>query len=210
MEYEVGLAFSGAMSRLKVEQWICRMEEHMKTNKVGSEDMAPYAVKYLVEEAATWWRIHQAIDESRRKITWKEFTRILLGSRLITPTQRTENLKRPRACTICGETGHSYEGHQDGCPHCEEIHSGEECPTAHVTCFVCEGTDHYPAQCPFFIVTQQVVQHQKEEMKKAIQELKEAPVKKKKKDLSHIHCFQCRNMGHYRDMCPELKGKEKL
>ena len=79
MEYEVGLAFSGAMSRLKVEQWICSMEEHMKINKVGSEDMVPYAVKYLVEEAATWWRMHQVIDESRRKITWKEFTKDFVG-----------------------------------------------------------------------------------------------------------------------------------
>src|SRR3954464_11563265 len=94
MEYEVGLAFSAAMSRLKVEQWIRSMEEHVKINKVGSEDMVPYAVKYFVEEAATWWRMHQAIDESRRKITWKEFTEILLGSCLITPTQRTVNLKR--------------------------------------------------------------------------------------------------------------------
>ena len=210
MEYGVGRAFSGAMSRLKVEQWIRSMEEHMKINKVGSEDMVPYAVKYLVEEAATWWRMHQAIDESRKKITWKEFTKILLGSRLVTPMQRTVTLKRIRACTICGETGYSYEGHQDGCPYCEEIHSGEECPTAQVTCFTCEGTDHYPAQCQFFIVTQQVVQHQKEGKKKVIQELKEAPVKKKKKDISCIHFFRCRNMGHYRDMCPELKGKEKL
>ena len=58
MEYEVGLAFSGAMSRLKVEQWIRSMEDHMKINKVGSEDTVPYAVQYLVEEAATWWRMH--------------------------------------------------------------------------------------------------------------------------------------------------------
>src|SRR3954467_7106052 len=104
MEYEVGLAFSRAMSRLKVEQWIHSMEEHLKINKVGSEDMVPYAIKYLVEEDATWWRMHQAIDESRKKITLKEFTRILLGSRLVPPTQRTVNLKRPRACKICGET----------------------------------------------------------------------------------------------------------
>src|SRR3954462_9163660 len=134
MEYGVGLAFSGAMSRLKVEQWIHNMEEHMEINKVGSEDMVHYVVKYLVEEAATWWRMHQAINESRREITWKEFTKILLGSRLVTPMQRTVNLKRPRACKICGEVGHSYEGHQDGCPYCEEIHCGEECPTAQVTC----------------------------------------------------------------------------
>src|SRR3954447_8270949 len=82
------------------------MEEHMKINKVGSEQMVPYAIKYLVEEAATWWRMHQAIDESQRMISWKEFTKILLGSRLVTPTQRTVNLKRPRACKICGEARH--------------------------------------------------------------------------------------------------------
>ena len=210
MEYGVGLAFSGAMLRLKVEQWIRRMEEHMKINKVGSEDMVPYAVKYLVEEAATWWRMHQAIDESRRKITWKEFTRILLGSRLVTPMQRTITRKRPRACKICGEVGHSYEGHQDGCPHCEEMHMGEECPTAQVTCFVCEGNNHYPAQCQIFIMTQQVSQHQKEGMKKIIQEFREAPVRKKMKDISQIQCFRCMNMGHYANMCPELKGKKKL
>ena len=161
----------------------------MKINKVGSEDMVPYAVKYLVEEAATWWRMHQAIDGSRRKITWKEFTRILLGSRLVTPTQRTVTLKRPRACKICGETGHSCEGHQDGCPHCEEIHWGEECPTAQVTCFMCEGSDHYPAQCRFFIVTQQVVQHQKEGMEKIIQELKEAPWGRKRRTFAKFSVF---------------------
>src|ERR1041385_5339546 len=147
MEYEVGLAFSGAMSRLKVEQWIRSMEEHMKINKVESEDMVPYTDKYFVEEAATWWTMHLAINKSRKKITWKEFTNTLLGSRLVTPMQRTVTRKRPRACKICGEVGHSYEGHQDGCPHCEEMHMGEECPTAQVTCLVCEGIDHYPVQC---------------------------------------------------------------
>src|ERR1041385_2301337 len=98
------------MTRLKVEQWIHNMEDHMELNKVGSEDMVHYAVKHLVEEAATWWTMHQAINESRKKNTWKEFTKILLGSRLVTSMQRTVNLKRIRACTICGE-GNSYEGH---------------------------------------------------------------------------------------------------
>src|ERR1041385_3364865 len=67
-----------------------------------------------------------------------------------------------------------------------------------------------PLSVNFFIVTQQVVPHQKEEMKKAIQELKEAPVKKKKKDISHIQCFRCRNMGHYANMRSEEHrvGKE--
>ena len=87
MEYGVGLAFSGAMSRLKVEQWIHNMEEHMERNKVASDDMVDHAVKHLIEEAATWWTMHQAINESRKKIIWKEFTNIFLGSRFVTPMQ---------------------------------------------------------------------------------------------------------------------------
>src|ERR1041385_7095748 len=126
MEYVAGLSFSWAMTRLKVEKWIHNMEEHMDLNKVGSEHMVHYAVKHFVGEAATWWTMHQAINESRKKITWKEFKNILLGSRLVTPMQRTVTRKRPRACKICGEIGHSYKGHQDGCPYCEEIHRGEE------------------------------------------------------------------------------------
>src|SRR4051812_31578968 len=100
MEYEVGLTFSCEIPRLKVEQWIHNMEEHMELKKVGRDDMVHYVVKHFVEEAATWWRMHQAINESRRKITWKDFTKILLGFRLVTPMQRAVNLKRPRACKI--------------------------------------------------------------------------------------------------------------
>ena len=40
------------------------MEGYMKIKKVGTEDMVPYDVKYVLEKAATWWRMHQAIDES--------------------------------------------------------------------------------------------------------------------------------------------------
>ena len=149
--------------------------------------------------------MHQAINESKREITWKEFTNIFLASRLVTPMQRTITRKRPRACKICGELGHSYEGHQDACPYCEEIHLGEECPTAQVTCLVCEGTDHYPVQCHLYTMTQQVIQQQKEWMKKIIQEFKEAPVEEERKNLSEIQCYRCRNMGHYANMCPELK-----
>ena len=77
----------------------------MDLNKVGSEHMVHYAVKKFVGEAATWWRMHQAINESNKKIAWKELTKILLGSCLVTPMQRTVNYKRPRACKICGGEG---------------------------------------------------------------------------------------------------------
>src|SRR4051812_22636709 len=117
MEYEVGLTFSAMMTRMKVEQWIHNMEEHMESNKVRSFHMVRYVVKHFEEETATWWTMHQAVNEQRKKITWKEFTNILLGSRLVTPMKRMIKRKRPRACKICGEVGHSYEGHQDGCPY---------------------------------------------------------------------------------------------
>src|SRR4051812_42594194 len=103
MEYEVGLTFSGAMTRRKVEQWIHNMEEHKESNKVGSFHMVLYDVNHFVEEAATWWTMHQAINEPRKKITWKEFTKILLGSHLVTPMQRTVTRKRPRVCKIAGK-----------------------------------------------------------------------------------------------------------
>ena len=176
MEYGVGLTFSGAMSRLKVEQWIRSMEEHMEHNKVGSEDMVHYAINYLVEEAATWWRMHQAIDESRRKITWKEFTRILLGSRLVTPTQRTVNLKKKEVMKkVIQELK-------------EASMMKKKKDISQIWCYRCRDMGHYTDMCP---------------------ERKEAPVRKEMKDISQIQCYRCRNMGHYSNMCPELKGKKK-
>ena len=47
-------------------------------------------------------------------------------------------------------------------------------------------------------------------MKKIIQEFKEAPMKKKRKDLSELKCYQCKKKGHYTNMCPELKGRKKM
>jgi hypothetical protein len=80
--------------------------------------------------------MHQAIDESRRKITWKEFTKILLESRLVTPTQRTVNLKRPRACKICGETGHSYKDTKMDVPIVKQFTAVKNIPPlkSHVLC----------------------------------------------------------------------------
>ncbi|XBJ11826.1 hypothetical protein VPH35_016461 [Triticum aestivum] len=100
-------------------------------------------------------------------------------------------MKMHRACKICGEIGHTDKEHQDGCPYCEASHLGEECPTTQVTCFMCEGTNHNPAQCRL-LTTTQVVQQQRKGMKEAIQEFMAAPMKKRKK---RRYAKKCRTRG---------------
>ena len=67
----------------------------------------------------------------------------------------------PRACKICGDIGHTYMEHQDQCPNCDGDHTGKECPTSQVTCFLCEGTNHVPIQCPHYTIVQQRNQEDK-------------------------------------------------
>lgn len=71
---------------------------------------------------------------------------------------------KPQSCKICGDIGHTYREHCNQCPHCDGSHPAEECPTSQVTCFLCEGTNHVPAQCRLFPVVQQVSQQVKDEM----------------------------------------------
>ncbi|XBJ26862.1 hypothetical protein VPH35_004213 [Triticum aestivum] len=106
-------------------------------------------------------------------------------------------MKMHRACKICGEIGHTDKEHQDGCPYCEASHLGEECPTTRVTCFMCEGTNHNPAQCRLLTTTQEVVQQQRKGMKKAVQEI----IMKRR---ALVTCHKCRSKGHYASVCPEV------
>jgi hypothetical protein len=88
MVYGDELIFSGAMTQLETEQWIQNMEDHMKDNSVGRNDMVQYALQYFAKGAATWWRMYQAINGWREEITWEEFKLTLLRSRLVTRTRK--------------------------------------------------------------------------------------------------------------------------
>ena len=70
---------------------------------------------------------------------------------------------------ICGDIGHTNEDHKDGCHHCEENHPAEECPTGQVTCFLCEGTTHYLAQCHIYPKVQEVTKQQKEALREVLE-----------------------------------------
>ena len=89
-----------------------------------------------------------------------------------------KDMEKPCACKICEEIEHTHAEHKDGCPHCEENHPVEECPTRQVTCFLCEGTTHYPAQCHIYPVVHQTIKQQKEAKKEALKESLEDPVMK--------------------------------
>jgi hypothetical protein len=127
-------------------------------------------------------------------------------------------MKKSCACKICGEIGHTHKEHKDGCLHCEENHPAEECPTWQVTCFICEGTDHYPAQCHIYPMVQQTVQKHKEGMKEALREGMKEPVTKDdvedpdEEGLIRFYsnaCYSCGEKGHFSQYCTKER-KENL
>ena len=135
---------------------------------------------------------------------------------------------RPRACKICGEVGHTSKDHQDQCPYCDANHPVDECPTSQVTCFLCEGIDHVPAQCHLYSVVQQVNQQVKNGMHQALKKTSEEEKvatkdkgnvkgeddgnKKPKRydhegtrDMTKVFCHRCRKTGHFTNDCPSRK-----
>jgi hypothetical protein len=153
---EDGLVFSGPMTQPKAELWIQNKENHFGNNLVARKYEVQYALQYFTKSAATWWKMHQAIQGCSGGKTWEEFKKTLLRSHLI--RKHYDNpMKKPCACKICGEIGHTQEEHKDGCPQCEDDHLDGECPTMQVTCFLCEGTTHYPPQCQIYPKIQEVI-----------------------------------------------------
>ncbi|KAE8766788.1 hypothetical protein D1007_61942 [Hordeum vulgare] len=148
--------------------------------------------------------------------TWDEFKNTLLRSRLIQKCYDNPK-KKTCACKICGEIGHTQEERKDGCTHCEENHPAEECPSSQVTCFLCEGTTHYPAQCHIYPKVQQVVQQQKEAMKETLKKkVLEEPVMNENiedpdgQGLTRFFsnaCYSCGEEGHYSQDC--TKGSQE-
>ena len=58
-----------------------------------------------------------------------------------------------KACSQCGRGGHQASQCPGSCPHCFNAHPLGKCPTASATCYLCEGNDHFPANCSMeFIV----------------------------------------------------------
>ena len=151
----------------------------------------------------------------QRVTTWEEFKLTLLRSRLVSPNLKPygNDMKKPCACKLCGAIGHNHKEHKDECPNCEESHLAEECPTRQITCFLCEGTTHYPAQCHIYPMVQRTIQQKKEAMKGALMEILEEPVMKEEVEdtpegniikACTRSCYSCGEEGHFSQKC--LKG----
>ena len=184
MVNEEGLVFSGPLTQRKVELWIQNMKDHFRNNLIGSKYEVQYALRYFTRGAATWWKMHHAIQGCNGARTWEEFKKTLLRSRLI--WKHWDNpMKKPCACKICGEIGHTNEEHKDGCPHCEGNHPAEECHTRQVTCFLCEGINHFPSQCQIYTKVQEVTKQQKEAPSEGLEE----PVMKEDVEDTYEECL---------------------
>src|SRR3954466_7427514 len=64
-------------------------------------------------------------------------------------------LEGTQACNVCGDKDHTSKEHEYQCPNCEEKHPANQCPTTQATCFLCEGNNHVPIQCPIYSIVQQ-------------------------------------------------------
>ena len=124
--------------------------------------------------------MYQTINGWQGVTTWEEFKLTLLRSRLVFQKMKPyeSDMTKSCACKLCGEIGHNHKVHKDECPNCEGSHPAEECPTRQITCFLCEETTHYPAQCHIYPMVQIIVQQKKEAMKGALMEILEEPVVK--------------------------------
>jgi hypothetical protein len=66
-----------------------------------------------------------------------------------------------KACTRCGEIGHTINACSYTCPCGEDTHSPDECPTRKITCFLCEGTDHVPKNYQLDVVPAKIKEDQR-------------------------------------------------
>ncbi|KAE8768075.1 hypothetical protein D1007_60487 [Hordeum vulgare] len=204
------------MTQLEADIWIQNMENHFGSNLISSRYEVEHALQYFTQSTAIWWKMHHAIQGFSGAESWDEFKNTLLRSRLIQKCYDNPK-ERTCACKICGEIGHTQEEHKDGCTHCEENHPAEECPSSQVTCFLCEGTTHYPAQCHIYPKVQQVVQQQKEAMKETLKKkILEEPVMNENiedpdgQGLTRFFsnaCYSCGEEGHYSQDC--TKGNQE-
>jgi hypothetical protein len=98
--------------------------------------------------------MQQALDDHSRMVQMMPQILASISNNL---PQNNLGTKEPRgeaeitllACKIHGEIGHTSKGCCEQCPYCDTSHLVGEYPMAHVTCFLCDGSNHIPNNCKF-------------------------------------------------------------
>jgi hypothetical protein len=119
-----------------------------------------------------------------------------------------------QACKRCGEIRHTSKDCHGECPHYDTSHPVEECPMSQVTCFLCEGTNHIPAECKFYSTVQRINQQAKDRMSQLPERTpKDGRLKRKVEDkdmgiaLNYTTkcCYSCEKEGHLSRNCPKKR-----
>src|SRR3954462_13347496 len=105
-------------------------------------------------------------------------------------------LEGTQACNICGNKDHTSKEHEDQCPNCEKKHPTNQCPTSQATCFLCEGNNHVPIQCPIYSIVQQRKQGGVHQQFANTQEGTTSTKKDEDKGKSHMTQFVGQNKKH--------------
>ena len=77
MMNEDGLLFSRPMTQPEAELWIKNMEDHFGEKMISRKYEVQDAIQYFTESAATWWKMHQAIQGCNGAKPWEELKKAL-------------------------------------------------------------------------------------------------------------------------------------
>jgi hypothetical protein len=122
------------------------IEVHTELMRIMTQDMVNHNSKSLPPG------MQQVLDDHSRMVQMMSQIMANTNNNLSQNNLGTKELRDSAEITlqafkICGEIGHVTKGCCEQCPYCYTSHPTGECPMTQVTCFLCDGINHVPAEC---------------------------------------------------------------